>query len=1139
MRRYLLLAIAVVTTIAAIAAPIDEEKAKSIAQQYLRYQSTQQGKYLIKGAIPNVKISRASLVRQDIPDFYIVTNADSTGFVLIADDDAINPVLGYSLTGSFSFENMPPALILMMKQHAARLESAQKIPEQEEQVGPLEPGNIIVSPYLKTQWNQDEPYNWLTPIKDGRHAFTGCVNTAAAQVMNHYQWPPCSYFREYDWPNMRNTYGSYNHIQGMAVATLMRDLGVIMHSTYGSNSTSTYVNYYEAIPGYNYTKITTLEGCKSYIKKGPLLISINGGISHAVIIDGLDSNDYYHVNWGWGGHCDGYYTLSDMAIEYNSNVIHPAIDKSWTYYLTPNKEQPFSLAATRGVDVDCSSASSGKKVTVTLKGLKRLAGNSKQGFIGLRIYKKVNKQEGGYYSDETPYLFENASNTSVKEIVKSSYTASNSPKDVTLTFTMGKLSQKGNYYLVPVCSETDNENGYHQMVHYIDGIVNNDITFEYKNGVAYFTEFTPPSYDVKIEKVITASQYREEGESQALALLTNNSNSDFLGKATFTLKRNSTTTTFDADVFVPANTSQYCVVNLEFPSTGTYRLTKYELWQQQHDGTKKTYGSNSISCNNMMVHAAQEVEPETQIINSNMYVFESNNTVYQHQMGSSYFYLYMNGAASSTAYVEAVASAIGKKTYATVGTAKNVAIQDIVEQNYHITSQKISLNTNDLAPGDYSIVGFYCYKNNTNVIKTNYKNWFEIDPTSHSDELENIIHVLDPGIDVPQLKVISYQTLDKCYFDNWCKIAVEIENTSDIDVLASTGYSNSTIYSSEDRFYIKAGERAIIYPSVYRSKKNYNGETNSSTGELYLDYKLNNGKDIINFPFDNNKITLKFSSLSSGKKLTHDSPLFYYRTFADNQKPSNGFYSNGTVKRTIYKDNNIVLTLADVTTNNSYSTYQVYPTMKEIKTLANGEYFIKMEVINKGESSVSQTYIRPLIIEDKYIDLTIDKVSIVKNNDLAIEDDIPFIVRISNPNNEMLNCALNYVLQKYVVENGSTYYYTQDPHYVKVQLPAATQSKFNYTARIVSESLRTPGDVAIAVCYSRRIKSGALDLSSSKVSSKISLPFQSSGITEVLSDSTRKPVAYYDINGRRLSSSAHGIVIVKYDDGTTEKIYIP
>lgn len=42
------------------------------------------------------------------------------------------------------------------------------------------------------------------------------------------------------------------------------------------------------------------------------------GGDHMFIIDGYDPNEYFHVNWGWGGDCNGYFLLTALETERGS-----------------------------------------------------------------------------------------------------------------------------------------------------------------------------------------------------------------------------------------------------------------------------------------------------------------------------------------------------------------------------------------------------------------------------------------------------------------------------------------------------------------------------------------------------------------------------------------------------------------------------------------------------------------------------------------------------------------------------------------------------------------------------------------------------------------------------------------------------
>ena len=55
---------------------------------------------------------------------------------------------------------------------------------------------------------------------------------------------------------------------------------------------------------------------------------------HAFIFDGMDDAGFIHVNWGWGGLYDGYFALSSLSPDSESNYSNRA---SAIFNLCPNR----------------------------------------------------------------------------------------------------------------------------------------------------------------------------------------------------------------------------------------------------------------------------------------------------------------------------------------------------------------------------------------------------------------------------------------------------------------------------------------------------------------------------------------------------------------------------------------------------------------------------------------------------------------------------------------------------------------------------------------------------------------------------------------------------------------------------------
>ena len=210
-----------------------------------------------------------------------------------------------------------------------------------------------IAPLLgETIWGQGEPFNNMCPQIGNERAVTGCVATALSQIMYIHKYPTKgigshSYKTEteglkvsanfgnttYDWANMIPNYNkSYTSAQADAVATLMFHAGVAADMDYtvdGSGAVSSialvgltnYFGYDKAInvlPKDFLKEETTLQTIASDLQAGrPVYISgstVNQE-GHAFVCDGMQSDGYLHINWGWNGMADGYFAISALAPE--------------------------------------------------------------------------------------------------------------------------------------------------------------------------------------------------------------------------------------------------------------------------------------------------------------------------------------------------------------------------------------------------------------------------------------------------------------------------------------------------------------------------------------------------------------------------------------------------------------------------------------------------------------------------------------------------------------------------------------------------------------------------------------------------------------------------------------------------------
>lgn len=314
----------------------------------------------------SAKIFRAPSKQATPTSAYYVFNAgDDKGFAIVSGDDRTVPILGYSLNGSFTDENMPENLKAWLAEYQRQIEYIQKNNITLDNSQSTATDRAKIPEMLTTKWNQDTPYNNTCPVfSDGNRSVTGCVATAMAQVL-YYNWQQNpskmptqtladmeSYQTNYsnatnitvpaigagapiDWSNMLPSYRYYNgtetDAQKNAVANLMLYCGTAVKMEYSSGTSSAYSNQ---VPG-AFTKYfgmdpsTIIVGRSSgYTNKqwndliynelaNNRVVYYSGSSAsnsgHAFVIDGYEGNSFFHVNWGWGGMDDGAYVLSVLA----------------------------------------------------------------------------------------------------------------------------------------------------------------------------------------------------------------------------------------------------------------------------------------------------------------------------------------------------------------------------------------------------------------------------------------------------------------------------------------------------------------------------------------------------------------------------------------------------------------------------------------------------------------------------------------------------------------------------------------------------------------------------------------------------------------------------------------------------------
>ena len=312
------------------------------AKRITQWQAQQQAYCFWGKQMPQkAKAKSRTAITASPSDAYYVFNNDAGGFVIIAGDDAVTPVLGYTSTGSFDAENLPDGLKDLLKSYERQIAALgdNYVANQTATRAGFTGENLLNT----AKWNQNAPFNKYTP----NNYVTGCVATAGAIVMKHHGYPAkgtgshtytwneqtltANFGHDYDWANMPAKYDGTNDAAFDGVAKLMAELGVAVEMQYAKGgSGASMEDLLTALKKYfGYSKYARLlaiadlgaevwnDRLRAEIDANrPILYSAvdsnKGG--HSFVIDGY-KDESFSVNWGWGGYCDGFYRIGALNPE--------------------------------------------------------------------------------------------------------------------------------------------------------------------------------------------------------------------------------------------------------------------------------------------------------------------------------------------------------------------------------------------------------------------------------------------------------------------------------------------------------------------------------------------------------------------------------------------------------------------------------------------------------------------------------------------------------------------------------------------------------------------------------------------------------------------------------------------------------
>jgi len=301
--------------------------------------------------------------------YYVFNINQNDGFVIVSADDAAHPLIGYATTGKFVAPGATSTVGLwlgkrkneLMQIRSGSIAGTSQITKEWALTGSrnVKAGAKVLSagvaPLVQSTWNQSPYYNDQCPSS----SVTGCVATAMAQIMRYWSYPPrgtgsSSYCdcksagfsndygtqaanygaTTYNWPNMPLAALTAANSD---VALLNYQCGVSVNMDYSPSGSGAFVitaddticaqHSFVTYFGYNAKTIQGLQR-KNYSDsvtwKNLIENELNNGRpvqyvgqdpkngGHTWVCDGYDASECFHMNWGWGGADNGYYSINSL-----------------------------------------------------------------------------------------------------------------------------------------------------------------------------------------------------------------------------------------------------------------------------------------------------------------------------------------------------------------------------------------------------------------------------------------------------------------------------------------------------------------------------------------------------------------------------------------------------------------------------------------------------------------------------------------------------------------------------------------------------------------------------------------------------------------------------------------------------------
>ena len=292
----------------------DEQAARQFAEDFFQTRKQNISRRKSAGPKAEIKLSYQSSEKAHTP-LYVFQQEDA-GFAMLAKTQNQFKILGYSDESTFLSENLPPPLRALMDYYEDSLTYTNALPENLQAGTPVVPALLYEHGIKLNQYNHPEVGG----------SYTGCMATAFTQILLFHAAEKGTTVKGFD--SHCYTYSDYGEIcadfqnanySSEELLSYHVAIALDMRFTTGGSSPPPGVDVSGSLEKYFHCFAVSALSEDFYLKneldhRRPLYATMIGKPeNHAVVIDGYDDQNYFHLNFGWGGSFNGYFQISNSS----------------------------------------------------------------------------------------------------------------------------------------------------------------------------------------------------------------------------------------------------------------------------------------------------------------------------------------------------------------------------------------------------------------------------------------------------------------------------------------------------------------------------------------------------------------------------------------------------------------------------------------------------------------------------------------------------------------------------------------------------------------------------------------------------------------------------------------------------------